>query len=259
MTRRPWTAQDQITAEVAAACGVSWLQIGKILGRADKNVKTHIVPAAAEKHREANRRYSAANVDKCTERTRQWRKLNRNYCRDRDRRYCKNNANKVRENKRRWRESNLDRARELQRCWRKQNPNKVRELARQSAALRRGSGRRRALIPIAARQVELRRALWRHRCAFCNVDANHSRNHGRKRLTIDHVLALTNQGLDEASNIMPVCFACNCSKNATHVEEWYRRQPFFTEARWRKIQRHCPAAVVGQLPLTISLAVAEPA
>jgi hypothetical protein len=69
---------------------------------------------------------------------------------------------------------------------------------------------------------------------------------------VEHVLALTKGGLDEASNIIPSCNTCNCSKNNSPVGAWYNRQPFFAEARWRKIQRHCSAAVVGQLPLAMA-------
>jgi len=111
------------------------------------------------------------------------------------------------------------------------------------------SARRQALQPVTRQQIDARFALWNHRCAFCGVDAAHEQNKGRNRLTIEHVLALTKGGLDEASNILPSCLACNLGKHNAPVESWYRRQPFFTESRWRKIQRHCPAAVVGQLPL----------
>jgi 5-methylcytosine-specific restriction endonuclease McrA len=84
------------------------------------------------------------------------------------------------------------------------------------------------------------------------VDATHQRNHGRQRLTVEHVLALTKGGLDEAANIIPACTACNSSKNNSPIEDWYRQQPWFMDARWRKIQRHCSAAVVGQLPLALT-------
>jgi hypothetical protein len=102
-------------------------------------------------------------------------------------------------------------------------------------------------------------ALWRNRCAFCGVDAKHPRNAGHDRLTVEHILALTKNGLDEADNIAPACHSCNCSKSNAPVEEWYRRQPFFTEARWRKICRHCPGAVIGQLPLAMPPADTEAA
>lgn len=288
MTRRSWTAQDQITAEVAAACGVSYCAIGKLLGRKTDVVKYHLDPSAAGKHRayarrwaEANpdrvrenqRRYYEANADELRKANRCWHETNRDKSRTLSRRYYEANGDKQREYARRYRESNPEIVRECKRLyrksnsdkidlrirhWQKANPEKVREYARRRNARER-AGRQHALEPVTLHQVEFRRTLWRHRCAFCGVNANHPRNHGRKHLSVDHVLALISQGLDESSNIVPACFTCNSSKRATPIEKWYRRQPFFTEARWRKIQRHCPAAVVGQLPLAFSPAVAEPA
>jgi hypothetical protein len=113
------------------------------------------------------------------------------------------------------------------------------------------SARRQALQPVTRQQIDARFALWNYRCAFCGVDASHQRNKGHDRLTIEHVLALIKGGLDEASNILPACLTCNLGKHNSPVEAWYHRQPFFTESRWQKIQRHCPAAVVGQLPLAL--------
>jgi 5-methylcytosine-specific restriction endonuclease McrA len=88
----------------------------------------------------------------------------------------------------------------------------------------------------------IRYALFKGKCCYCGTGG---------KLEVDHVLPLSLGGLDDASNIAPACRRCNASKNASPVEAWYRRQPFFTEVRWRKIQRHCPAAVTGQLPLAL--------
>ena len=274
MTRRPWTAEDQAVAEVAAACGVTYREIGKALGREYSVVRRHLAPTAREKARESNRLWRSANPDymrdwyqsnrdRHLELCRNYRKANREKvvqaCREyrranhekelqRSRRYRKVNHEKELQRCRYWRESNPEKMQHICREWRKSNPRKVQESRRRRDAWKR-AGRRRALLPVTPPQIELRRAPWRHRCAFCGVDAKHPRNHGLERLTIEHVLALTKQGLDEAGNLMPACMTCKSSKLNAHVETWYRRQPFFTEARWRKICRHCPAAVVGQLPL----------
>jgi hypothetical protein len=256
---------------------MSYYAIGKLLGRNSYVVKCHLDPIAADKHRayarrwsefnpdrvrENQRRYYESNADELRKANRRWHETNRDKSRALSRRHYESNADERREYARRYRELNHEKVRECKRIyrksnldkvnakishWQKSNPEKVREYARRRSARER-AGRQRALEPVTLHQVELRRTLWRHRCAFCGVDANHPRNHGRKRLSVDHVLALITQGLDESSNIVPACFTCNSSKRATFIEEWYRRQPFFTEARWRKICRHCPAAVAGQLP-----------
>jgi hypothetical protein len=224
MTRRLWTAQDQITAEVAAACGVSYHDIGRALNRDHSVVRVHMNQSAYKQQKEKNRKWRESNPDHYSY----------------------------------WLETNYDKKRESECRWVKMNPIKAKEKSRRNGSLRRASHRR-ALQPVTSPEIDARFTLWRNRCAFCGVDANHPRNAGRERLTIEHVLALTKNGLDEADNIMPSCSICNCSKSNTPIEKWYRRQPFFTKARWRKICRHCPAAVVGQLPLAFSPAVAEPA
>jgi hypothetical protein len=293
--RRLWTVQDQTTTEVAAACGVSCAEIGRVLGRSHTLIKSHLDPSLAKKRRENSRIWRNANLEKARDATRQWYASNKDkaseYARDyrqsdperhkariaswraanfervreyRRRRYESNperarqlarlwyatNPERARERHRSWCQANHERLQELHRLWRKRNPDKVRERSRRRHALKRAAHRK-ALQPVTQEQLDNRFALWSDCCAFCGVNATDSRNIGRARLTVEHVLALTKGGLDEASNIIPACTACNSSKHNSPVETWYRRQPFFSDLRWRKIQRHCPAAVVGQLPLAL--------
>jgi hypothetical protein len=248
---RPWTAQDQITAEVAAACGVSFREIGRVLGRGSSLVVYHVIPAVAKKASESSRRWRKTNAESVRETNRRWQNANSEKARETNRSWQKKNPDKVSNNSRRCRQRNLDKYLERSRRWKRNNADKVRELCRRRGALRR-SARRRAVHPVTRAQIDARFALWDNRCAFCGVDATHERNHGHERLTVEHVLALTKGGLDEAENIIPACSTCNTSKNNSPIEDWYRRQPWFTDARWRKVQRHCPAAVVGQLPLALA-------
>jgi hypothetical protein len=324
--QRPWTAQDQIIAEVAAACGVNYAEIGRVLGRTGGMVKIRVNLSAAEKQRESDRRYHKANIDERRKKSRRYYELNRDKALDAGRRYYKSNREKVRASQRGYREANAfrlreyyslyheanrekrresdrryrevnrdrirerhrryhqanidrrrescrryyelnhdrlrdyrrryyelnhDRLRDYQRRWQKANAGKVRENIRRRNAWKRAA-RRRALHPVTRAQIDARFALWSNHCAFCGVDASDPRNHGRERLTVEHVLALTKGGLDEASNIIPACTACNSSKHNAPVDDWYRQQPWFTEARWAKIRKYCPAAVVGQLPLGLA-------
>ena len=112
---------------------------------------------------------------------------------------------------------------------------------RKRSAFRR-AGRRNALVPLTSSQLKERFALFNDACAYCGSD---------KQATIDHVMPLSNGGLDEYTNIVPACKTCNSSKNSKEVWQWYQSQSFFTEARWRKIQRHCSDKVGGQLPLAL--------
>jgi 5-methylcytosine-specific restriction endonuclease McrA len=104
----------------------------------------------------------------------------------------------------------------------------------------RRASRRRALVPVTLEQLRERFALFGGRCAYCGAGG---------RLTVDHVLPLTAGGLDQADNIAPACGRCNSSKGPRPVREWFEAQPFFEAARWRALERHCPASTGGQLPL----------
>ena len=249
--RRPWTAQDQILAEVAAACGVSIREIGRVLGRGSSLVGYHLIPAVAKKASQSSRRWRKTNAESVRETNRRWQNANSEKARETNRRWQKENPDKVSKKSRRCRERNLDKYLERTRRWKRDNADKVRELCRRRDALRR-CARRQALHPVTRHQIDVRFALWSYHCAFCGVDATHQRNHGRERLTVEHVLALTNGGLDEEANILPACSTCNTSKHNSPVEDWYRQQPWFMDARWAKIRKYCPAAVVGQLPLALA-------
>lgn len=254
MTRRPWTKEDQACAEGLKAQGLSYQKIGDQLGRCAPVIWRRLNPAAAsqlrDKEREANLRYYEKNRERLRESSRRYYEKNRKRVVEAKRRFNKENRERLREDGRRCYMENSEKIRERKRRWAKNNSEKVQKRNRRRYAMRRAA-RCRALAPATSAAVDARFALWRNCCAFCGVGANHLRNAGRKRLTEDHVLALTKSGIDEVGNIIPACSKCNSSKSTAFVETWYRRQPFFTEARWRKIQRHCPGAAAGQLPLAM--------
>jgi hypothetical protein len=380
MTRRKWTPEDQLFAEVAAACGVPISHLGKVIGRSFSMIMRHLVSSIAERERAASRermrlllstdshrinedrkRRRRENLESHRERDRRYRDKNKEtfkirakkfYLRNKDRllaerakwrnenkdqvalwnkkTYRKNRKKRIEYNKAyraankerlrrlnrlyylankdkisecnrkrlasrtpeqihsdcqrglQWRTENRDRLKEKRRKWYKENretdlarSNEYRKAnndrlnryqrvyyeqhkdeycarARRRSYLKRSS-RIRALHHLTRAAEDARFALWHNRCAFCGVDADHLRNTGYKRLTTEHVLALTKGGLDEECNIMPACATCNKSKGPKPLETWYRSQPFFTEARWRKIKRHCPAAAIGQLSLAMPL------
>jgi len=248
--RRPWTSADQQQAEAMRALGLSYCQIGKRLGRHPSTVRCKLSAEANAATRDAVRRYREAHRNEAREYARARYSANLEDQREKVRKWRQDNPEKMREAQRRWDRSHPDKRRENRRRSYASNLERSREKARSRCAFRR-STRRRALLPVTRAAIDARFAIWRNQCAFCSVDASHPRNAGHERLTVDHVLALTRGGLDEASNIIPVCRRCNSSKHNNSVDDWYSRQSFFSQARWRKVQRHCPAAVGGQPSLAL--------
>ncbi len=224
---RSWTAKEQALAEVACATGVSLAEVARLLDRGTSVVQRRLKPQAAEKHRVLSSQWKKQNLDRGRAASKRWY-----------------DANKLQacEISRRWRMANPEKRLQLHRDWVDKNRVRASEHWRRRTVRERTS-RQGALNPITVEQRINRFRLFSDSCAYC-LSLGH--------LGVDHVLPLRHGGLDEAGNIVPACYRCNSSKGARPVEEWYRRQPFFTEARWRKIQRHCPAAVAGQLPLALA-------
>ena len=60
--------------------------------------------------------------------------------------------------------------------------------------------------------------------------------------SIDHIIALDNEGLNEPWNCVPMLKSYNCQKYTKDMEEWYRQQPYFSEERLIKIYAWCEYA-----------------
>jgi hypothetical protein len=270
MTNLKWTPQAQSIAEVARACGVSYKEIGKVLGVGASTVTRHLIPGLIEKGREQTRRWHKTNPDATREQGRRyyhahrearlnknrlWREANsekldeyfrcyretrREYYRERTRLWRENNPGAVKEaNTKYYRlrrktnpEALREYSREINRRWRNANREKYRNHVRARHALRRAAGRR-ALVPLTVESKQQRFALFADCCAYCGSS---------NRITVDHVHPLKKGGLDTPSNIVPACLSCNSSKHTSPMEEWFRSQPFFSEDRWGALQRHCPSA-----------------
>lgn len=76
-------------------------------------------------------------------------------------------------------------------------------------------------------QVALRFIGFANKCAYC----------GKKRkLQIDHIIPIAKDGPHTLRNLAPACKACNESKSAKPVEEWYPAQPFYDPARHARLK-----------------------
>lgn len=68
-------------------------------------------------------------------------------------------------------------------------------------------------------------------CAYCNKIINHNN-------VIDHIVASANGGGLVKGNVVVACDKCNKSKQDYDLEEWYRRQPFYSKQRLDKILKY---------------------
>jgi len=153
---------------------------------------------------------------------------------DEQRRYWQENPEAKREHDRWW-----DRVS----WWLKyQTSPELRLYTRQKSKRRKAQMRDSVAIQVSGKEVMARFAEFGHRCAYCGADGD---------LHIEHVVPISKGGGHAIGNIVPACESCNYSKRDHDPEAWYRRQPFFSELRWRKICRVLgwQRSSVGQLAL----------
>ena len=149
-------------------------------------------------------------------------KLHKEFCTDRRALcgltvYCKSCLAKYRESrrdeineysrKRRWENPGL--YRETMKAWRKEHPDKVTASGHRYKALKHGNGGN-----LTGKEIADLRIKQAGICAYCKRGA---------KLTIDHVIPVTQGGLNDISNIVLCCRRCNSSKNNKTPEQWKHR------------------------------------
>lgn len=68
-----------------------------------------------------------------------------------------------------------------------------------------------------------------NQCAYCGKFA---------KLQMDHAVPISLGGADVAGNLLPACKSCNSGKKNRTIEDWYFKQTFFTQSRWKKIKQY---------------------
>ena len=138
VTRRSWTGQDQIFAEVAAACGTTIADIGQILGFSETAPRNNLLMGRKEKNKayavKHGKIWRKANRERLLEQKRQYYKVNREHCNSKSKQWYEANCEKTKEYKRQWYRANWQRIKEKDRQryheYRKANKEKLLERSR---------------------------------------------------------------------------------------------------------------------------------
>jgi 5-methylcytosine-specific restriction endonuclease McrA len=109
---------------------------------------------------------------------------------------------------------------------------------REKAKRRKAQDRKVWLRQVKASDLRALRARFDGCCAYCGVKCD---------AEIDHFQPIAKGGTHVLSNLLPACHDCNSSKRDHHPEEWCRRQPWFTEKKWRQL-----LAVMGKKPANVA-------
>lgn len=69
-------------------------------------------------------------------------------------------------------------------------------------------------------------------CAFCGKPEGRAK---KDKCDRDHLVAISKGGKTERRNIIPACTTCNRGRGNSDWLEWFRKQPFWTAERERRI------------------------
>lgn len=139
----------------------------------------------------------------------QWGKDNRERKAELNRRWRENNRESKAEYDRQWREDHQEYYSEYKREWAKANPEKRRESGRR----RRAREVNAAIGPVDEQKIY---ELYNYTCIYCGATED---------LTLDHIVALANDGAHCEDNLIVACRSCNSSKWTRPLLEWLRTQP----------------------------------
>lgn len=151
-----------------------------------------------------------------------------------------------------WRQHPEDRAEHLRQQklrnhhWRYMTDESFRLYHRSKSKRRKAQERGSTALMLSPDQLWRRWVQFGHECAYCGADGD---------LQVEHLVPISKGGEHHLGNIVPACQRCNFSKGKADAEKWYRAQPWFSQARWDKIQAVLARSqpTTEQLSITLSL------
>lgn len=139
--------------------------------------------------------------------------------------YYKNNKEKRKEYGEQYYKNNKEEIKEHNKQWKKDNPEKVFN-SHNKRRLKEEQGR-----GITKDQWIEMMEFFEWRCAYSGEYLGGNSNNR----SIDHIVPLSNGGLNEIWNCVPMLKSYNSSKNTKNMLEWYMKQDFYSEERLNKI------------------------
>lgn len=195
-----------------------------------------------EKRAEQPSKYYKENQAKRLEYSKEHYKRNKELYLTRQSEYRLNNKEKLRDYGINYNKKNREKIAEKRREARKlySTSSRGRLLSRKYSQKRRALKQKNHYAAFTIEELQARFDNFDNRCAYCNDTAI---------LTIDHVIPISQSGPDCLGNIVPACRRCNTSKLNRDPEKWYKKQEFYSKARWKKILKILGRTDYYQIPL----------
>lgn len=171
---------------------------------------------------EYQKQWHKEHKEKVNERHRQHYQDNKEEINERHKQYNKEHKEEISEYNKQYREEHKEEKKEYYKQWAKNNPDKVFNKC-QKRRLRENQGN-----GVTKEQWIEMMEFFDWRCAYSGIVLGDNR-------TVDHIFPISNGGLNEIWNCVPMLKSYNCSKKTSDMLDWYRQQDFYSEERLNKI------------------------
>ena len=207
-----------------------------------------------EEHKEEKRmrdkQYYQDNKEERLEYQKQYYQENKEEIKEYQKQYNKENKEKVAEVKKQYYENHKEKTIEYQKQYYQENKEKILEYQKQYSInnphiVFNARNKRRSRLENQGRGItgEQWYEMMKYFDWCCAYSGEYIGGNKNKDIrSIDHIIALDNDGLNEPWNCVPMFRPYNSSKRAKEMEEWYKQQPYFSEERLIKIYTWCEYA-----------------
>ena len=168
--------------------------------------------------------YYENNKDNIKEKRKERYKNNKEKENKRNKEYYENHKDDIKIYQKQYREDNKEHISESKKIWNKNNPDKLfnSHCKRRIKEESQGNG-------FTKEQWFEMMNFFNWECAYSGIQLT------KENRSIDHVVALDNDGENEIWNCVPMYTNYNSSKKVKEILEWYMQQPFFSIDRLTKI------------------------
>lgn len=173
---------------------------------------------------EKQKRYYNSHKEDILEYKKEYHKEHKEEKAEYDKLYREKNKEKRNEKNKEYYQEHKEERAEYNKQWRENNPQNCfnRHVKRRQSEENQGRG-------ITKEQWLEMMEFFEWKCAYSNISLT------KENRSVDHVVALNNNGEHEVWNCVPMYANYNYSKKDKDMEEWYQQQEFYSEERLIKI------------------------
>lgn len=175
-----------------------------------------------EKIKKQNSQYYFDNLKSVKKQREKFHNENKHVRKERDLVYYYQNKNKINARCRRYYRENIDKIKAQNRTERGKLMSNIRNSKRRALKKKTGGY-------FTEQQMKECLEFFKNKCAYSGNDLDN------KVLHIDHIKAISKGGTNYIWNLCPSIASANLSKYNSDMEDWYRKQEYFTEERLAKI------------------------